>query len=173
MHSGPVGDKGVAARHRPVRLRAALIASLCAAALALWQNARAPSVEQPSVVRTQLPRDRDRQPALPRKHFVDGVRIVDQHGRVAYSGRVELQDTLERIVAGERNAHRNDGAVFQNRPSPGKSAPELPGRPPGYYHEYVHPTPGVSGPGPQRIVLGEGGEWYYTPDHYASFVRLD
>ncbi len=46
------------------------------------------------------------------------------------------------------------------------------GRSPGYYREYVRPTPGVSGPGPQRIVVGRGGEMYYTSDHYQTFIPL-
>lgn len=42
--------------------------------------------------------------------------------------------------------------------------------PVGYYTEYVHPTPGILGPGPQRIVVGQGGEMYYTADHYKTFI---
>ncbi|MCY3821369.1 MAG: hypothetical protein OXH52_18780 [Gammaproteobacteria bacterium] len=49
----------------------------------------------------------------------------------------------------------------------------LPTRPPGYYQEFVHPTPGISGAGPQRIVRGDAGELYYTPDHYESFIPLN
>ncbi|NWE46962.1 hypothetical protein HX857_14370 [Pseudomonas gingeri] len=26
--------------------------------------------------------------------------------------------------------------------------------------------------GPQRIVVGKGGEMYYTPDHYKTFVPI-
>jgi len=32
---------------------------------------------------------------------------------------------------------------------------------------------GINGAGPQRIVTGNGGEIYYTPDHYQTFIRLD
>jgi ribonuclease T1 len=42
----------------------------------------------------------------------------------------------------------------------------------GYYHEYVHLTALVAGPGARRIVIGQGGEVYYTPDHYRSFIRI-
>jgi filamentous hemagglutinin len=49
----------------------------------------------------------------------------------------------------------------------------LPKQGPGYYQEFVHPTPGVSGVGPQRIVRGQGGELYYTPDHYKTFIPLN
>ncbi|WP_407082811.1 ribonuclease domain-containing protein [Pseudomonas germanica] len=41
-----------------------------------------------------------------------------------------------------------------------------------YYTEYVHPTPGIAGPGPQRIVVGKGGEMYYTADHYKTFIPI-
>ena len=48
----------------------------------------------------------------------------------------------------------------------------LPQRVEGYYKEYVHPTPGIRGPGTQRIVIGGGNEWYYSPDHYQTFIRF-
>ena len=48
----------------------------------------------------------------------------------------------------------------------------LPARPQGYYREYVVRTPGMSHAGPQRLVLGDAGEIYFTADHYASFVRV-
>lgn len=80
---------------------------------------------------------------------------------------VDLKPTLDRIAAGRRDRHRNDGAVFHNRSG------SLPKRPGGYYREYVVRTPGVSGPGPQRLVVGEQGEIYYTPDHYETFHRLE
>ena len=41
-----------------------------------------------------------------------------------------------------------------------------------YYKEYVHPTPGVNGPGPQRIIKGGNGEIYFTPDHYHFFIKI-
>jgi guanyl-specific ribonuclease Sa len=160
-------------------LNATLIVGLCLGALTLWQKSLAPSPApaQPSAASEaaeRAPRSASpRSSELPRKQSVDGVRIVDQHGEVVVRGQVDLRPTLERIVRGEHYPHRNDGAVFQNRPPPGKREPELPVRPRGYYHEYVLPTAGLEGPGPQRIVRGRGGEWYYTPDHYETFIRLD
>jgi hypothetical protein len=93
--------------------------------------------------------------------------IYDRDGRAIYRGDVDLSGTLKRIERGERLKHANDGATFQNRER------RLPRQPLGYYREYVHPTPQVSGPGPQRIVTGEAGETYYTPDHYRTFIRID
>jgi ribonuclease T1 len=97
---------------------------------------------------------------------VPRVVIKDQSGRVVYRGEVDLAPTLERIARGEKHPHRNDGGTFRNLEG------RLPKQPTGYYTEYVHPTPGVDGPGPQRLVLGREGEVYYTPDHYLSFQRM-
>ncbi|MDR2691790.1 MAG: hypothetical protein LBB73_05760 [Dysgonamonadaceae bacterium] len=80
--------------------------------------------------------------------------------------------TMDRIQAGESYPHSRDNTVFENRIPKGADAPLLPEKPMGYYHEYVHPTPGVNGPGAQRIVIGSGGEYYYTPDHYKTFIRF-
>jgi RHS repeat-associated protein len=78
-----------------------------------------------------------------------------------------LSDTLSRINSGVRFPHRNDGSVFQNREG------LLPTKPSGYYTEYVLPTSGVTGPGGQRVVVGNGGEIYYTPNHYRTFIPVN
>ncbi len=96
-------------------------------------------------------------------------------GRAASAGRAsaggpqcppEVAKTLERIKAGESYPHRNDGTIFRNKEA------LLPAKPEGYYREWVHPTPGEKGPGSQRVVTGQGGEAYYTPDHYNTFVPV-
>lgn len=51
----------------------------------------------------------------------------------------------------------------------------LPPQPLGYYTEMdVWPSAGVGTGtrGAERIVIGKGGEVYYTPNHYEDFVRL-
>lgn len=73
---------------------------------------------------------------------------------------------LELIEGDGPFPYRQDGAVFQNRER------LLPRQPQGYYHEYTVETPGESDRGARRIVTGEGGEMYYTDDHYASFERI-
>lgn len=83
------------------------------------------------------------------------------------NGLVNVRSTVERIRAGKGFPHRNDGAVFQNREG------LLPKQSQGYYREYVHPTPGASGPGAQRVIQGRGGELYYSPDHYRTFIPLN
>ena len=100
--------------------------------------------------------------------FIDDV-TVTSHGRVVGRGTVDVGPTVQAIESGQL-APRN---IFQNRPLPGRTTPELPVQPAGYYQEFVHPTPGVPGVGPERIVRGQGGELYYTPDHYQSFIPLN
>ena len=88
---------------------------------------------------------------------------VVSRGTVIGRGTVDVRATVEGIESG-RLTPRD---VFQNREG------LLPQKPPGYYQEYVHPTPGVNGVGPQRIIRGQGGELYYTPDHYQTFTPLN
>lgn len=99
--------------------------------------------------------------------FINGVRVEDIRTGQIIEGTVDLGPTLDRIKNQERYPHRNDGSEFKNR------GQDLPIKPSGYYTEYVHPTPGFESPGPQRIVIGRGGETYYTPDHYKTFIRID
>ncbi|MBX3060405.1 MAG: guanyl-specific ribonuclease Sa [Anaerolineae bacterium] len=89
----------------------------------------------------------------------------DEYGPIGF-GPSDIQPTLNRINSGGTYPHKNDGTTFQNREG------LLPSQPKGYYTEYVHPTPGVQGPGPQRVVTGQGGEIYFTPNHYKRFIRI-
>ncbi|GDY30059.1 type IV secretion protein Rhs [Gandjariella thermophila] len=53
----------------------------------------------------------------------------------------------------------------------GNRAGDLPTQPLGYYHETdVWPGPGPRGS--QRLIVGNGGEVWYTPDHYGTFRRV-
>lgn len=97
---------------------------------------------------------------------IENQTIRDLSGRVVYKGTIDLKPTLDRIERGDANSHRNDGTSFQNREG------RLPRKPAGYYKEYVHPTKGEYGPGPQRVILGKEGEIWYTPDHYKSFKKI-
>ena len=60
-----------------------------------------------------------------------------------------------------------DGTVFSNREG------ILPDCDEGYYHEYTVPTPGSDDRGARRIVTGDADEFFYTDDHYESFVLID
>jgi len=78
----------------------------------------------------------------------------------------EARQTLELIRSNGPFRHKQDGATFGNREK------RLPQRAYGYYREYTVTTPGAKDRGPRRIVAGNGGEFYYTDDHYRSFRRV-
>jgi ribonuclease T1 len=79
----------------------------------------------------------------------------------------EGRETLELIDAGGPFPHPGkDGSTFGNFEG------LLPDHPRGYYSEYTVPTPGESDRGARRIVAGDGGELYWTVDHYESFERI-
>ena len=76
------------------------------------------------------------------------------------------QDTLALVDAGGPYPYEKDGSTFGNREG------ILPDEPGGYYAEYTVPKPGEDDRGPWRLVTGDGGEVYWTEDHYASFERV-
>ncbi|MEU1408330.1 ribonuclease domain-containing protein [Streptomyces sp. NPDC005728] len=76
---------------------------------------------------------------------------------------VEARRTLALIDKGGPFPYARDGIVFGNFEG------LLPERGRGYYHEYTVKTPSASGRGARRIITGQGGEIYYTDDHYKSF----
>lgn len=95
--------------------------------------------------------------------------------RVTLAGgrTVDLSATLRRIAGGKSLAeaglpnHAGDGTVFLNLTDRSAGRRPLPDKPRGYYVEYVHPPRnGVRWPGPERLIVGRGGEAYYSPDHY-------
>ena len=75
----------------------------------------------------------------------------------------EARQTLALIAQGGPYPYSRDDASFGNfeRILPRKSS--------GYYKEYTVRTPGEADRGARRIVAGQAGEKYYTPDHYNSF----
>ena len=80
---------------------------------------------------------------------------------------VAIAEVLAAIESGEPLPYAEDGQTFQNREG------LLPSQPIGYYREYTVETPGSPDRGARRLVVGDGGETYYTDDHYASFTRID
>jgi guanyl-specific ribonuclease Sa len=93
--------------------------------------------------------------------------VVKHYGDVVYEGEMDLNNEVQRIVLGSRLKFPHDGSIFHNKER------RLPVAPQGFYHEYVHPTPGLTGPGPQRLIRPKVGPFVYTPDHYATFLALD
>jgi ribonuclease T1 len=98
----------------------------------------------------------------------------------------EAHQTLQLIRNGGPFPHERDGITF------GNFEKLLPAAPRGHYREYTVATPGINHRGARRIVIGcerqrpvtvsatplrlaqcrDGGEFYYTADHYRSFRRI-
>ena len=75
--------------------------------------------------------------------------------------------TVALIKTGGPFPYDRDGVVFRN------DERRLPVKASGYYHEYTVATPGEDDRGARRIIMGKAGEYYYTADHYETFVRVD
>lgn len=129
--------------------------------------ATAPTATVGANARTATPTTSARATPTSNPYLMRNQKIYDVDGRLAYQGDIDLKPVFDRIAAGIKDPHPNDGVVFQNRERllPVKSDTS-------YYHEYVVRTPGLSAVGPQRLILGRDGEAYYTPDHYDTFIRV-
>jgi ribonuclease T1 len=75
--------------------------------------------------------------------------------------------TVRLIQRGGPYPYAQDGVVFDNNEH------LLPSHQHGYYHEYTVTTLGADDRATRRIVTGARGEYYYTGDHYESFVRIE
>ncbi len=80
---------------------------------------------------------------------------------------LEVNRTLDRIESGGPFPYSKDGTVWGNYKA------QLPQHESGYYKEYTVDTPGSQTRGTRRIVQGQGGETFYTDDHYGTFVQID
>ncbi|MCX5016340.1 guanine-specific ribonuclease N1 and T1 [Streptomyces sp. NBC_00555] len=78
----------------------------------------------------------------------------------------QARDVLALIDKGGPYPYRQDGTVF------GNFEKILPKQKRGYYHEFTVRTPGERDRGARRIVTGEGGEFFYTDDHYDTFKAV-
>ncbi|MFE2286581.1 ribonuclease domain-containing protein [Streptomyces sp. NPDC059443] len=78
----------------------------------------------------------------------------------------QARDVLALIDKGGPYQYRQDGTVF------GNFEKVLPQKKRGYYHEFTVKTPGERDRGARRIVTGEGGEFFYTDDHYETFKAV-
>ena len=114
----------------------------------------------------------------------DGIRIARHEGVNPWTGikqnnlsididynsiisALQLESAVERIENGQiLTPYIHDGVVFQNREG---LLPTIPGE----YREWVVPTPNLplNRAGLQRIITSAGA-WYYTPDHYKTFIRI-
>lgn len=144
------------------------IAALVAVAIGtLWQKRDQTERVQNTETRTSAPT-----PA-PTPKIDEPAQKVDERSRKIDAvvrdaeERAELQKTLDLIARGGPFPYRNDGGVFANRER------LLPQQARGYYREYTVVTPGAPNRGARRVVQGNGGETYYTRDHYRTFTRID
>jgi ribonuclease T1 len=78
----------------------------------------------------------------------------------------EARLVLESIRRGPPYPYAKDGTTFQNREG------RLPGKSRGYYREFTVRTPGQENRGARRIIVGDGGELFYTDDHYRTFREI-
>jgi ribonuclease T1 len=78
----------------------------------------------------------------------------------------EVQTTLDLIKTGRTLPYKKDGSIFKNLEK------VLPVNALDYYREYTVPTPKTTNRGNRRLVIGKGGEVYYTGDHYNSFQKV-
>jgi ribonuclease T1 len=79
----------------------------------------------------------------------------------------EAARTVVLIAQGGPFPYHQDGVVYSNLER------QLPAKPSGYYHEYTVQTPGSPDRGTRRIVTGKDGQFYYTGNHYQSFVQVN
>ncbi len=93
----------------------------------------------------------------------------------AFFERLDWEDQQIKYVQDYIDTHNGEappgyvgGSIYYNE-GPGF----LPDKPEGYYHYYdIYPNyPGVDR-GPERLITGLGGELYYTPDHYYTFIQI-
>ncbi|NJL09288.1 MAG: guanyl-specific ribonuclease Sa [Calothrix sp. SM1_7_51] len=78
----------------------------------------------------------------------------------------EVQTIITLIAQGGPFPYTKDGTVFKNLEG------LLPWQPSGYYREYTVETPGRINRGSRRLIIGQNGERYFTPDHYNSFQEV-
>ncbi len=154
---------------------AALIA-LAAALLGPWlqPDRQAPRPSQPPPPAASLPT-----PAPPSAAVPSAATTADPApsaapiplvggGSITDSTRIRaIRQVLALAARGPPYPHRADGTSFANRER------RLPAQPRGYYREFTVPTPGEADRGARRLVIGRGGDCWYTDDHYRTFVRLD
>ncbi|MFB9908047.1 ribonuclease domain-containing protein [Allokutzneria oryzae] len=79
----------------------------------------------------------------------------------------QADDTVKLIKKNGPYPYPQDGTTFGNREN------LLPKCAASYYKEFTVKTPGIGHRGAKRIVTGTAGEYFYTADHYKSFVLVN
>lgn len=132
---------------------------------------RASASSSPSVAPSRTPSPTPGPTRTPESTPVEGGGGFDDDG-IAYVDLADLPpeaaETVELIDAGGPFPYPGkDGSTFGNFEG------ILPDRERGYYAEYTVETPGLDHRGARRIIAGDGGELYWTEDHYESFERIE
>jgi RHS repeat-associated protein len=73
-----------------------------------------------------------------------------------------LEGEVARINKGEKYGYRDDSSTYHNNNGHLPSGVK-------YTEYYTTPT---GAPGTNRIVVGNDGNWYFTPDHYETFIQF-
>lgn len=113
----------------------------------------------------------------------DGKPAPERSGQSGESGRGSDSDGFPYVAVDQLPAEAaevleliDDGGPFEYPDKDGSTFGNfeglLPDRQRGYYAEYTVETPGLSHRGARRIIAGDGGELYWTEDHYESFERI-
>lgn len=105
-------------------------------------------------------------------------------GTLVYTGPINVASTLQRIRDGYFISDESDDGGYFNPTSTETSVMKLAVEPHNYYLEFMvwpsmnlsagtytpsnEPYPGVTFPGPMRLLIGAGGQVYFTGDHYGS-----
>jgi guanyl-specific ribonuclease Sa len=79
----------------------------------------------------------------------------------------EVADTIALVLTDGPLPYPEDGQTYLNREG---ALPECAAV---YYSLYTVPTPGDATRGQRRLVAGDGGEFFYTPDRYLTFAEID
>jgi ribonuclease T1 len=116
---------------------------------------------------TEAPAPETRTEAPDEQTTTQGAPQPQGGGDISQQEAQEIARVLALIEAGGPFPHDQDGTTFSNREG------LLPPHPEGYYKEYTCETPGSDDRGARRLVIGSGGETYYTADHYESFTQID
>lgn len=91
---------------------------------------------------------------------------TDSSPAISDGQRHRISEVLERINSNSAHPFRQDGQVYMNK-GPG----HLPERPQNYYKEFTVPS-NAGRRGTERLVVGANGEVFFSPDHYATFIRI-
>lgn len=165
---------------RSPRLRRGLLAVVVLVGLlglGLWVGSGDATTEQQTVASPSLSSASPRTPARPTAPTRTPTRTAAPAGETDPASGLrwtdlgdlpqQAQQTVALIERGGPYPYSKDGVTFGNRER------ILPRQPGGYYREYTVVTPGEGDRGARRIVTGDDDrEFFYTGDHYDSFVRI-